>query len=184
MAIAAAPFAALAQSAPDPDDQNHDAHHSDAPPAPPPAGNMPSGGIVMMGQGGAAMDDMMQMMTMMRSMMPMMGAASTMMSSHIEDRIAALQKELKITAAQLPQWTGFADAMRGASHSMSGMVQQMMQQNAGSLPDRIDGHEKLLAQHLVSLRALRDAAAALYPTLTEDQKKQLDGLLVGPMGVM
>jgi hypothetical protein len=175
--IAIAPLA-FAQST-----TSSDTHHSTTPAAQAPAVNMPSG-MGMMGQGGASMNDMTQMMTMMRSMMPMMGAASNMMSSHVEDRIAQLKEELKVTNAQLPRWTAFADAMRGASHSMNGMYQQMMQQGAGSLPKRLDAHEKLMAQHLTSLRTLKEAAAALYPTLTDDQKSKLDSVMVGPMGMM
>jgi uncharacterized small protein (DUF1192 family) len=144
---------------------------------------MPSG-MDMMNQGGGSMNDMAQMMTMMRSMMPMMNAASNMMSSHIEDRIAQLKEELKITDAQLAQWSAFADALRSASHSMSGTCQQMMQQDANSLPKRLDAHEKLLAQHLTSLLALEEAVTTLYPTLTDGQKSKLDGLMVGPMGMM
>lgn len=182
MALAIAPLA-FAQSATNPSDPNQDTHHSTTPAAPAPAANMPSG-MGMMNQGGGSMNDMAQMMTMMRSMMPMMGAASSMMSSHIEDRIAQLKEQLKITDAQLPQWNAIADALRADSHSMSGMYQQMMQQGAGSLPKRLDAHEKLLAQRLASLRALNKAVGALYPRLTDGQKTKLDGLMVGPMGMM
>jgi hypothetical protein len=41
-----------------------------------------------------------------------------------------------------------------------------------------------MAQHLTSLRTLKEAAAALYPTLTDDQKSKLDSVMVGPMGMM
>jgi hypothetical protein len=154
--------------------------------ATPPAGSqsngMPSG---MMGQGGATSDDMMQMMTMMRSMMPMMNAASGMMSSHVEDRISALKAELKPNDTQTQQWNRFAEASRGASQSMSNMYRQMAQsQGAPDLPKGLDAYEKLLGRHLAALTAVKDALAPLYSTLSDAQKKAIDGFMIGPMGMM
>lgn len=187
--------AGLAQtSPPSPTDQDHSAHHpgatagevpvAPAPSAAPSAG--PSKG--MMGQRGQAgmMDgDMTQMMLMMRNMMTMMSADTGMMTSHVEGRIAALKTELKITDAQAPQWTRFADALRDTAKSMNGMYEQMMQLGAAAtLPARLDRHEAMLSAHLSSLKALKEALQPLYASFSDEQKKRADALIIGPMGTM
>jgi hypothetical protein len=136
-------------------------------------GGMPMGG------------EMNQMMSMMRNMMTMMGAQSGMMSSNVEGRIASLRTEIKITDAQTPQWDRFADALRATSKSMNGMFEQMMQTGAAAtLPGRLDRQETMLTAHLNSLKALKEALGPLYGSLSDEQKKVADGLMIGPMGMM
>ena len=129
--------------------------------------------------------DMRRMMAMMRDMMAMMSARSAMMPSHIDERLASLKSELQITEAQMPQWTGFAEALRTAEKSMEGMHQQMMREGRSSnLPARLANHEKILAEHLNSLKAVEAALQPLYATFSDVQKKRADDLMIGPMGVM
>jgi hypothetical protein len=87
----------------------------------------------MMGPGGqmGMMGDMKQMMPMMRNMMTMMGAQSGMMAADVEERIASLRTELKITDAQAARWNRFADALRATAKSMNGMFEQMMPPGGG-----------------------------------------------------
>jgi hypothetical protein len=122
------------------------------------------------------------MMSMMRTMMTMMGA---MMSRDVDSRIAAVKTELKITEAQEPRWNRFADALRTTGKSMNGMFEQMMQPGTTvTLPARLDRQEKMLTAHLNALTALKEAVDPLYATLSDDQKKVADGLMIGPMGMM
>lgn len=53
-----------------------------------------------------------------------------------------------------------------------------------SLPERLEGLEKKLTQHIEMLKAIETALEPLYATFDADQKKAADGLMVGPMGVM
>ena len=131
----------------------------------------PSGGMMgMMGQGG---------------MTDMMG-----MADHVEGRIAFLKTELKITDAQTPQWTAFADVLRANARRMSEMRNTMMQGEmmgrggaSTRAPDRLDQMEKMMPTMVESLKATKAALAPLYAVLTDDQKKIADQLIHGPMGM-
>jgi hypothetical protein len=165
LALAAAPAIAA--------DDQHDQHH---PPTAMPGG-MPGGG---MGTGGTGMP--------MMGMMQMMGAnGMAMMAEHVEGRIAFLKAELKITDAQLPPWNAFAQAMRDNAAAMRGMMQGGMMMGMGqdgTMPDKLAAREKLLAARLDAIRKLRAAAEPLYGTLSADQKKTADEIMVSPMGMM
>jgi hypothetical protein len=179
--------AGFAQTPPAPaqSDQDHNAHHPAASTETPSASAPAAARAVGMPMGMTGGGDMNQMMSMMRNMMTMMGAQSGMMSSNVEGRIASLRTELKITDAQTPQWDRFADAVRATSKSMNGMFEQMMQTGAAAtLPARLDRQETMLTAHLNSLNTLKEALGPLYASLSGEQKKVADGLMIGPMGMM
>ena len=179
---------ALAQPAAD-----HEAHHPDggavtqqqpAQPAAPQAGRtgpgMMGGNMMggMMGQGQAGPAGMMPMMNMMMGMQS--GA------EHVEGRLAFIRAELKITDAQTPQWTAFAEAVRRNAGSMAEMGKSMMGGGQGApatLPERLAREDKLVAAHLAALKKTEDAITQLYGVLTDDQKKVADTIVVGPMGM-
>jgi len=56
--------------------------------------------------------------------------------------------------------------------------------SALSLPDRLDQHEQLMAARLEALRSLNKALKPLYAALSEEQKKEIDDIGWGPMGMM
>jgi LTXXQ motif family protein len=122
----------------------------------------------------------MPMMGMMRMMMGQNG-----MAGHTEGRIAFLKTELKITDAQQPLWNAVADAMRATAKDLPEMPNCMsMMQSSGSLPEKLAIREKAVTEHLEALRKLRSAVEPLYATLSDDQKKTADRLMIGPMGMM
>ena len=124
-------------------------------------------------------------MSMMRNMMTMMGAQSGVMVSNIEGRLASLKTELKITDAQASTWNRFAEAMRAAAGSMNEMYQQMMQSGpAATLPARLERREAMLSGHLGRVKALKEALDPLYASLSDEQKKIADSMMIGPMGMM
>ena len=147
-------------------------------------GTMGQGG--MMGQSGSAgMTGMNNMMSMMRNMMTMMSAQSGMMAANVEGRIASLKSELKITDAQASAWNKFADALRAAGGSMNDMYQQMMQSGpATTLPARLERRETMLSAHLGRIKTLKEALDPLYASLSAEQTKIADGMMIGPMGMM
>jgi hypothetical protein len=115
----------------------------------------------------------------------MMMGGGGMMVEHVEGRIAFLKTELKITEAQTAQWERFADALRSTAGSMNGMHQQMMQAGMpATLPARLDLQEKMLLAHLEALKGMRAALDPLYASLSDEQKKIADELMLGPMGMM
>jgi len=118
-------------------------------------------------------------------MMGMMG-----MADHVEGRIAFLRAELKITDAQMPQWSAFADVLRANARRMSGMHAMMMQggmmgQGGASVtaPDRFDRMEKMMSAMLEAVKGTKAALTPLYAVFTEEQKKVADQLIRGPMGM-
>ena len=79
----------------------------------------------MMGGG-----DMGRMMAMMHGGMMSGGMMGGMPLKHVEGRLAFLKTELKITPAQEPQWTKFADTVRSTAKNAQGAMPPMMQGGA------------------------------------------------------
>jgi hypothetical protein len=167
-----------------------EAHHSDSPAteAPPAAASqMPGEQAGMMGS------DMMSGGMMGSGMMSMMGPMARMMApEHIEGRIAFLETELKITDAQGPLWSAFADALRANARDTTELMTEMqgtMAPSQGTGPatllQRIDLQEHMLAIHLHGVRQIKAALQPLYGALDDTQKRAADELLMpGPMGSM
>jgi hypothetical protein len=161
--------------------QEHDQHHPEETlPAAGMRGPLMPGGA-MSGAGG------MPMMGMMRMMMGGDGLGGmSMMTGHVEGRLAFLKTELKITDAQLPLWNAVADAIRANAKSMSEMSGAMMgsSQTTATLPEKLALREKMMTTHIEALRRLKTAVDPLYAALSPEQKKSADELLMGPMGMM
>ena len=159
--------------------QDHEQHH---PPGTPPAAAGPGmpGGMM---SGGGEMMNVMRMMSCEDGMsgMPMMAA----MAGHVEGRLAFLKTELKITDARLPLWNAVADAIRANAKGMGAMAEGMMGGTQGAtLPDKLATREKMLTARLEALRKLKAAVDPLYASLSDEQKKTADELIMGPMGMM
>jgi hypothetical protein len=158
----------------------HAAHHPAAPAASAPAAsaNSPSmnGGSMMGGR----------MMNMGAMSCAGMGAG----------RLAALKADLALTPAQLPLWNAFVDAAQAMGQGMgmgmgmemkqgAGMTQGMptqpgtgMMGPAGSLAERLDGHEAMLSAHLDQVRSVKVALSPLYAALTSEQRAKVDAATV------
>lgn len=111
----------------------------------------------------------------------------TMMTSHIEGRLAYLKTELKITAAQDLLWNAYARAARGNAQAMATHCTAMMRQRGAtgiSLSDRLDQHEQFMAAQLDAMRTMNKALKPLYAALSGSQKQIANQLLWGPMGMM
>jgi predicted lipid-binding transport protein (Tim44 family) len=180
--LATVPLASHAQSRPGDD---HSAHHpAQAQAAPTAPGGMGMKGGVgggMMGGGMMGGGDMGRMMAMMHG-----GMMAGMPLKHVEGRLAFLKTELKITPAQEPQWTKFADTVRSTAKNAQGAMPPMMQMGAQppTAPELLGRYEKTLTLRLETIRALKGAFDPLYNSLSDEQKKAADELLTGPMGIM
>jgi hypothetical protein len=185
--LATMPLTSHAQSRPGDDHTAHD--HSDKTPAAPaaPGGmEMKGGATGGMMQGGMMGSDMSRMMAMMHGGMMRGGMMADMPLKHVEGRLAFLKTELKITAAQEPQWAKFADLIRSTAKNAEAAKPVKMQggMKPSTTPERLANYEKTLAARLETVRALRAAVDPLYTSLSDDQKKVADELLMNPMGVM
>ena len=166
-----------------------DAHHpAEGASATPPAASPTAGG--QMNMMGAGVMSMMGMMT--GGAMPMKEQLGQMMApQHILGRIAFLETELKITAAQKKLWDAFADALRANSRTMADMMSAMQGEMMAktevkqTLLQRVESHEGMLASRLEALRQLNATLKPLFATLDLNQKQMADELLMqGPMGPM
>ena len=106
----------------------------------------------------------------------------------IEGRIAFLRAELKITDAQADAWNGFADALRANAKKLADVRASMMPkpadgQPASALSARLEQQEQWLAARLDGTRAMKSTFAKLNETLSDDQKKTANDLLLPHMGM-
>ena len=167
------------------------------------SGNMPMGMGMMGGmqqggqpQAGAQQQGGMPSMCMMggmaqggqvTGMQPMGMMGQNGMAGHVEGRIAFLKAELKITDAQQPLWNAVANAMRaiGTAAKDHPVPMGCMGMNTpGTLPEKLAARDNALTAHLDAIRELRTAFDPLYASLSADQKKTADSLMIGPMGVI
>lgn len=155
---------------------------------------------------GPMMNQQMMMGPMMGSGPMMMGPGPMMMGAgagpmmmdptrHVEGRLAYLKAELKITDAQAPQWTAFVDAFRRNAQHMGELHKTMMghgpmmgqtpgQAAMPALPEQLEFMEKAMTAHLDMVRAMKAPTLALYAVLSDEQKREANALLHGPMGMM
>src|SRR4051794_10269907 len=105
---------------------------------------------------------------------------------HVEGRLAFLRAELKVTPAQEPQWTKFADAVRGVAKDVQSMMQQMPKGGSPvtTAPDILARYEKMLTLRLDAVRKVKGDFDPLYGVLSDDQKRVADELLASPMSIM
>jgi LTXXQ motif family protein len=170
VALIALATPALAQAPAD-----HRQHHPGGPPAPPsqsgmpmPMGQMMQGG--MMGGG-------------------MMGRFSPEdMSAFMDAHIAALKAGLKLSAEQERLWPPVEGAIRNLANLHLTHMQAMRQTRAMMASDPV-GLLRSMADHMSqgadAMRKLADAAAPLYSTLDEGQKRRLQVLVrMGSRGMM
>jgi hypothetical protein len=178
---------ALAQ-APAAADADHDAHHPDtaqpAQPAPQPGRAAPGagapGGMMMGGpagmMGGMMGGDMGRMMPMMQDRR---AAMAMQPFRRIEGQLAYFRTELRITDAQAPQWTAFADAVRAGAERLRAATAATMAGDPGPLtaPQQMERRIALLSAHLETMRTVSAAAGPLYAALSEEQRRTADELM-------
>jgi hypothetical protein len=170
-----------------------DAHHPPA--ATPPASGAPASpaarpatpgmGMGMMGQGGMMEHGMMGKGAAGQpggmSMMSMMGMSEAGRLERVQGHLAFLEAELKVTNAQRPLWSAFAQAVKTNAEKHNGMMAMTLKPDTG-LPDRLAHQEHALATRLEGVRAIRTALTPLYAALDAEQKKSFAQLL--PMRMM
>ncbi|MGQ0663674.1 MAG: Spy/CpxP family protein refolding chaperone [Pseudomonadota bacterium] len=115
----------------------------------------------------------------------MMGHGMMGLFDRIEGRIAFLGAELKITEAQAPAWSWFADALRvtakRVAEARAGMAAAA---TPPGLAEWLENREKSLAARLDSVRAIRTAFQRLNAELSDEQKRTFKELVPVPMRMM
>lgn len=103
--------------------------------------------------------------------------------------IAFLRTELKITDAQAPAWSAFADAMRANAMKLGEIRASMIpkpgdaQPPASTMTERLDQQEQWLLARLEGTRTMKSTFIKLNETLSDDQKKAANDLLPPHMGM-
>lgn len=117
----------------------------------------------------------------------MMGGCSMMGSAgetFAKGRVAFLKAELGITDEQKAAFDAYATALSDNLENMHSMWQSMMEMMSAKTPvERLDIHLTVMESRVTALKAIKPKLAALYTTLSDEQKKKADHLLTG-MGCM
>jgi periplasmic protein CpxP/Spy len=92
-------------------------------------------------------------------------------------RLNALQAQLHISDAQMPQWKAFAQAMRQNASSTDALFRQRAQSvtNMSAL-DNMKSYAQIARAYADSTQALAEAFEPLYLALNDQQKRTIDTL--------
>ena len=122
---------------------------------------------------------------MMHGGQGMMGGSADGMLDRIEGRLAFLRTELKITDAQMPQWNKLTEAVRASGKNMNERMQAKMsgQEQVATLPERLERREQLMTARLEEIKQVKGALNELYSSLTEEQKKEANTLVLPMIGM-
>ena len=92
-----------------------------------------------------------------------------------EARVKQLHDQLQITAAQEPQWSAVAQAMRDDAKAMQAVIDKRRQSRGKmSAVDDLRSYREVAQTHLAGLQKLIPAFQALYDTMSPEQKKNAD----------
>jgi len=103
-------------------------------------------------------------------------AATDQRGETVEERIATLRAELKITPDEEMRWNSVAEAMRQNSANMEKLIAAKRQQASQGLTaeDDLKNYQEFAQAHLDGLKNLRVSFDALYKSMPDAQKKNAD----------
>jgi hypothetical protein len=108
---------------------------------------------------------------------PASPAPSAATQTAVDQRIRTLQSQLGITAAQLPLWTAFAQAMRDNAASTDALFTQRASAVASmSAVDNMHSYAQIARAYADNTEHLATAFDSLYASLTETQRRAADML--------
>jgi periplasmic protein CpxP/Spy len=92
-------------------------------------------------------------------------------------RLRALQAQLHITEAQMPQWNAFAQAMRDNATKTDALFRQRAKSvSSMTALDNMQSYAQIARAYADDTEALAQAFAPLYATLSDQQKQTIDTL--------
>jgi periplasmic protein CpxP/Spy len=95
-------------------------------------------------------------------------------ASQVEQHIAELHKRLHITAAEQPQWDGFAQTMRGNAAHTDQLFKTRMDTPSMSALDDLRSYASIAQAHADDVQRLVPPFQALYEAMSPDQRKSAD----------
>jgi hypothetical protein len=120
---------------------------------------------------------------------PMMNLDPAELLDRIEGRLAFVKAELKVTQEQEAAWTEFANVMRKAAAERAGSMSAMMNDMKSgaylkrTLPERLADQESRMRDRLDQTKTVRAAVEKFYATLSDEQKKAADEIVMPMMGM-
>lgn len=104
-------------------------------------------------------------------------AATSMQPGSVDERIAQLRRDLKITSAQEQDWQSVAQAMKSNAQDMESLIEQTRTQapreRRNALED-LQVYQKFAQAHADGLQKLSTAFATLYNGMNPEQKANAD----------
>lgn len=97
----------------------------------------------------------------------------------VENRLAALKSELKITPAQEGVWNAYVGQAKLQADSMRKWMITMHESTSASLPERSELHNQIWKQRQAHSETTAQTIKDLYAVLTAEQKPIADQLLGG-----
>jgi periplasmic protein CpxP/Spy len=111
------------------------------------------------------------------------GSGATPREARVEQRIASLHSQLKITPAQEGQWNAFAEVMRENGATMGDRYRQRAATaKSQSALDNMTQYADLAQAHADGVKKLVTAFEPLYNSLSPEQKKLADAAFREGMG--
>ncbi|MGH8782619.1 Spy/CpxP family protein refolding chaperone [Paraburkholderia sp.] len=101
-------------------------------------------------------------------------AAKVPHEQRVEERIAYLHSQLKITPQQEAQWSTFADVMRGNGQTMGELYRQRGENKNVSALDDMKQYSEIAQAHADGTKKLVDAFEPLYNGFSPEQKTLAD----------
>ena len=93
----------------------------------------------------------------------------------IEQRIKRLHDQLKITAAEEPQWDAVAEAMREDAQTVGALVLERREKAATmNAVDDLRTYQAIAEAHATGVAKLVSAFEALYAAMSPEQQKNAD----------
>ncbi len=93
----------------------------------------------------------------------------------IEDHIRQLRNELKITAAEEPQWDSVAKTMRENAEEIDQAIDKRDATiNTATAVENLNSYADVVQTHAAAVKKLADSFSALYAEMSESQKRMAD----------
>lgn len=100
------------------------------------------------------------------------------MTQHLNERLATLKTELKLTAAQQKAWGNFEAVVQGQIQDMVShapeMKAHMEREDTLTAPERLAKMREFMQARLAGLDKLQPALQSLYDALSPEQRKTMD----------
>jgi protein CpxP len=109
-------------------------------------------------------------------------AAKTAFAGRVEQRIKSLHDQLKITAAEAPQWDAVAQAMRDSAQAVGELVRERREKAATmNAVDDLRSYQAIAEAHAAGVAKLASAFEKLYAVMPPEQQKIADAVFARSM---